>query len=851
MVDHWWQTETGWPIVANPVGLGMLPVKLGSPSVPMPGYDVHVVDDAAKPLAVGTMGSIVIKLPLPPGCLPTLYRQDERMRESYLSEFPGYYKTADAGFIDEDGYLTILGRTDDIINVAGHRLSTGGMEEVVASHPDVAECAVLGVKDEVKGEAPCGFVVLKAGVNRPTHEIETEVVQLVRDKIGPVAAFKMAFVVPRLPKTRSGKILRGTMKKIADHDPVGRPRRRSRIRRRWTRSEQALAARARLAAPSDERAPRLARRRTALYMSRDRHDRAALRPVTRGSPTSKWTAMTSSPSTAPHVANFTLSNGLDVVVIPDHRAPVVTHMVWYRNGAADDPPGKSGIAHFLEHLMFKGTKRHPKGEFSEFISEVGGMENAFTGNDFTAYFQQIAKQHLKACMAFEADRMTGLTLTDDIVAPERDVVLEERRMHCDSDPGAQLGEAVQAALFTHHPYGIPVIGWGHEIEGLNREDALAYYRRFYTPENAILVVAGDVEPDEARALAEETYGKIKPRGAKPERVRPMEPPTVANRLVTVADDKVEQPGWQRHYLAPSARTAPEGEAEALELLAHLFGGGQTSFLYRTLVIEERIAVSAWSYYHGAAVDQSRFIVNMTPAPGVSLEMLDKAFDRALTRFVQDGIEAGDLERAKTRMVADAIYARDSQSDLARWYGSSLAIGQTLRDVEEWPARIERVSAEDVTEAARRWLDHKPAVTGLPHASRRGGGLSALGLPAPIGAKKTNPTETLTGNAHAKAPRRFILPFRRQCRRRRQPARLEILARPVSRGAGRFARIRHARRRGAGPGGKGGPGRADGGPSSTRARANWIRRPFTALWTRKRSKCRSIATAIIGAGACAR
>jgi propionyl-CoA synthetase len=223
VVDHWWQTETGWPIAANPVGLGMLPVKLGSPSVPMPGYDVQVVDDAAKPVPGGTMGSLVIKLPLPPGCLPTLYRQDERMRESYLNEFPGYYKTADAGLIDEDGYLTILGRTDDIINVAGHRLSTGGMEEVVASHPDVAECAVLGIKDEVKGETPCGFVVLKAGVNRPAADIEKEVVQLVRDKIGPVAAFKMAFVVPRLPKTRSGKILRGTIKKIADRDPWSTP----------------------------------------------------------------------------------------------------------------------------------------------------------------------------------------------------------------------------------------------------------------------------------------------------------------------------------------------------------------------------------------------------------------------------------------------------------------------------------------------------------------------------------------------------------------------------------------------------------------------------------------------------
>jgi zinc protease len=421
--------------------------------------------------------------------------------------------------------------------------------------------------------------------------------------------------------------------------------------------------------------------------------------------------MTPLPLSKIQVANFTLANGLDVVVIPDHRAPVVTHMVWYRNGSADDPPGKSGIAHFLEHLMFKGTKDHPRGEFSEFVSEIGGQENAFTGPDFTAYFQQIANQHLRACMEFEADRMTGLTLSDDVVAPERDVVLEERRMHCDSDPGAQLGEAVQATLFTHHPYGIPVIGWGHEIEGLKRQDALAYYERFYTPENAILVVAGDVDPDEALKLAEATYGKIKSRGAKPLRTRPLEPPTVASRVVTVADDKVEQPSWQRHYLAPSCRTAGEGEAEALEVLGHLFGGGQTSFLYRTLVIEQKLAVSAWAYYYGTAVDQSRFIINVTPAPGVPLDELDKGFDRALARFLREGIEAGELERAKTRLVADAIYARDSQSDLARWYGSSLAIGQTLRDVEQWPEKIEAVSAEDVLAAARRYLDHKPAVTG--------------------------------------------------------------------------------------------------------------------------------------------
>jgi propionyl-CoA synthetase len=216
VIDHWWQTETGWCIAGNPIGLGQLPVKHGSPTVAMPGYDVRVVDEACREVAPKRMGSIVIKLPLPPGCLPTLWQQDDRMRESYLAEFPGYYKTADAGFKDEDDYLYIMGRTDDIINVAGHRLSTGGMEEVLAGHKDVAECAVIGIKDTLKGEVPCGFIVLKAGVNRPPGDIETEIVALVREKIGPVAAFKLAITVGRLPKTRSGKILRGTMKKIAD-----------------------------------------------------------------------------------------------------------------------------------------------------------------------------------------------------------------------------------------------------------------------------------------------------------------------------------------------------------------------------------------------------------------------------------------------------------------------------------------------------------------------------------------------------------------------------------------------------------------------------------------------------------
>ncbi len=304
------------------------------------------------------------------------------------------------------------------------------------------------------------------------------------------------------------------------------------------------------------------------------------------------------PAAGSGVVDFRLDNGLTVVVIPDRRAPVVTHMVWYRNGSADDPLGKSGIAHFLEHLMFKGTKAHPQGEFSLRIAEIGGQENAFTSNDYTAYFQRVAKEHLGAMMEFEADRMTGLVLTDEIVAPERDVVLEERRMHCDADPSAQLNEAVQAALFTHHPYGTPIIGWGHEIESLDREDALAYYARFYTPENAILIVAGDTDAEEVRRLAEQHYGKIRPRGAAPERHRPQEPAPVARRLVVVNDEKVEQPSWQRCYLAPSHRTAAPGESEALDVLAHLLGGGQTSLLYRKLVLEDRPSGRGGRLLHG-------------------------------------------------------------------------------------------------------------------------------------------------------------------------------------------------------------------------------------------------------------
>ena len=412
----------------------------------------------------------------------------------------------------------------------------------------------------------------------------------------------------------------------------------------------------------------------------------------------------------PAITQAKLGNGLEIVVIEDHRAPVVTHMVWYRNGSADDPPGKSGIAHFLEHLMFKGTKSHPQGKFSELIADVGGQENAFTSNDYTAYFQRVAKEHLSVCMDYEADRMKNLVLTDDVVSPERDVVLEERRMRTDSDPSEQLGEALQAALFTQHPYGRPIIGWSHEIESLDRADALAYYDRFYTPENAILVVAGDVDAAEVIRLAEKYYGPIAARGAPPKRFRPHEPEPRAHRLVTLADEKVEQPMHQSIFLVPSYRSAAPGEAEALEVLAHVLGGGHTSLLFKTLVMEDKIAVTAGAHYQGTSVDDTRFYVFAVPAPGVSLERLDAAID-AVIADAAHGVQAADVRRAKTRLVADAIYAQDNQATLARWYGASLAADLRLEDVAQWPERIEAVSAADVQKATR-WLDKRRSVTGF-------------------------------------------------------------------------------------------------------------------------------------------
>ncbi|MBF9234930.1 M16 family metallopeptidase [Microvirga alba] len=413
----------------------------------------------------------------------------------------------------------------------------------------------------------------------------------------------------------------------------------------------------------------------------------------------------------PEVSSFTLDNGLDVVVIPDHRVPVVTHMIWYRNGSADDPIGQSGIAHFLEHLMFKGTEKHPAGEFSKVVSGLGGQENAFTSFDYTAYFQRVAREHLETMMAFEADRMTNLLLEESVIGPERDVVLEERRMRVETDPSSQLSEAMAAALFVHHPYGIPIIGWMHEIETLNRDHALDYYRRFYTPENAILVVAGDVTPDEVRRLAEDTYGRIEARGERPVRFRPRDPEPVAARHITVADPKVEQPTLQRLYLVPSCCSAKNRDCYALELLAEVIGGGPTSYLYRKLVLERGLAVNAGAWYMSSAMEETRFCVYAVPAEGVSLEALEVAVDEVLKNISDEALDFEAIERAKTRLVAETIYSTDSQSALARIYGSALAIGETIEDVKRWPSEIEAVLKDDLASVTERYLTLRRSVTG--------------------------------------------------------------------------------------------------------------------------------------------
>jgi zinc protease len=414
---------------------------------------------------------------------------------------------------------------------------------------------------------------------------------------------------------------------------------------------------------------------------------------------------------ASKIADYKLPNGLELVVIPDHRAPVVTHMIWYKVGAADETPGKSGLAHFLEHLMFKGTAKNPTGRFSHVVATIGGQENAFTSNDYTAFYQRVPAEKLKTVMDFEADRMTGLQLTDQVVLPEREVILEEENQRIGNNPRARLGVQIDAALYLNHPYGKPTIGWRHEMEQLSRDDAVGFYRRFYAPNNAVVVIAGDIEPNEALKFAEDTYGKVARHANILPRQRPQEPPPAAVRSLILADPRVEQPLLQRAYLVPSFATAKTGQSEAIEVLTHILGSGSNSRLYRVLVVDKRIAVMAGAGYDSSALDSSKFGVFGAPRPGVTLPQLESETDAVIADVVSHGVTAEELERAKSRMIADAVYAQDNQVSMARWYGAALMTGATVNDVRHWPERIRAVTAEGVQEAARTWLDKRRSVTG--------------------------------------------------------------------------------------------------------------------------------------------
>ncbi len=425
------------------------------------------------------------------------------------------------------------------------------------------------------------------------------------------------------------------------------------------------------------------------------------------------TVGTSSEAAVFNPETFTLDNGMQVVVVTNRRAPVVSHHVWYKVGSADSPAGKSGLAHFLEHLMFKGTAHLESGEFSRIVARNGGNENAFTGPDYTGYFQTIAKDRLETVMRMEADRMTNLRLEPDEVLTERDVVLEERSMRVDNDPGARLGELVNATQYLNHPYRLPVIGWRHEMASYTREDALAFYRTWYAPNNAVLIVAGDVDAAELRPLAEKYYGAI-PARPVPERQRLGEPPQDAPREVDLSDPRVQQPSLIRSYLAPSLNAGASEHAYALEVLAEILGGTSTSRLYRALVIDQKLATSAGAYYRGTALDLATFRVYASPRPGVSLDQLEAALDAELARLKSEPITAAEIGRATSRMVAEAVYARDSLSSAVRSFGAALATGGTVEDVEAWPERIGAVTPEQVHAAAAHVLDLDGSVTGRLH-----------------------------------------------------------------------------------------------------------------------------------------
>jgi zinc protease len=408
---------------------------------------------------------------------------------------------------------------------------------------------------------------------------------------------------------------------------------------------------------------------------------------------------------------LTLANGLQVVVVENHRAPIATQMIWYKVGAADEQRGKTGVAHFLEHLMFRGTKETPPGEFSRIVAQNGGRENAFTTADYTGFFQNVAADRLALVMRLEAERMTDLVISDAVVLPEREVILEERRTRIDNNPTALLNEQVNAALFLNHPYHNPIIGWEREMHELSTADELAFYRTWYAPNNAVLVVAGDVTVAGVRALAEKYYGSI-PSRPVPERHRVGEPPKAAAARLVMKSARVGEPSWSRSYLAPTYAAGAKQYAYALQVLAEVVGGGSTARLYRALVVDKGIALNAGAFYNPNALDYGVFGWYATPQKGVAIADLEAAVEAEIKKVLTEGVTAGEVQRAKQRMQSQAVYARDSLEGPARVIGEGLATGRSLDEIETWPQHIGAVTLDEVNAAAKAVIRDDTAVTAV-------------------------------------------------------------------------------------------------------------------------------------------
>lgn len=408
-------------------------------------------------------------------------------------------------------------------------------------------------------------------------------------------------------------------------------------------------------------------------------------------------------------SQFMLGNGMQVILIEDHRAPVAHHMVWYRVGAADEQPGISGVAHYLEHLMFKGTPGVPPGEFSKIIAREGGRDNAFTSSDYTGYFQTIARDRLELVMRMEAERMSQLDPKEADAKPELQVVMEERLSRTDNNPGALFGEQLDAAQYLSHPYGRPVIGWPAEILRLTLADAMTFYRSHYAPNNAILIVAGDVRLAELKTLAEKYYGMI-PMRPVPPRFRPQEPNQIAARRLSMTDGRVTQPSMRRSYLAPSRSAGEKQHAVPLAVLAEILNA-PTGRLHRMLVKGDGPAVSAGAWYSSLSLDPATFGFGASPKRGRKLEEVEAALDGVIAGLLAEGVTDDEMRLARTGMQAETIYARDSLSGAARIFGVALTTGLTVEDVEAWPKLVDAVTREQVLAAARYVLDLRRSVTG--------------------------------------------------------------------------------------------------------------------------------------------